>query len=144
MVTERLLMGRKESNQTNFLKRPLKKNTKKWFSIFNYSLMQVKSITGCSKGSILQYFWPSLSYQFVIKTFVLSIFKWPCQTGFTGSQWGRESWLLCFVCLPDVSWLVCGCSSRCHWFVRILWLWYFLIILTIFTVVFLPPKISFI
>ena len=28
----------------------------------NGSLMQVKSIAECSKGSILQYFWPALSY----------------------------------------------------------------------------------
>ena len=35
--------------------------------------MQVKSIAGCSKGSILQYFRPSLWLPFVIKIFVLSI-----------------------------------------------------------------------
>ena len=34
--------------------------------------MQVKSIAECSKGSILQYFQPSLS---VIKLFVLSFFS---------------------------------------------------------------------
>ena len=45
--------------------------------------MQVKSIAECSKGSILQYFGPSLSYHFSVKTFVLSIFKWPLKTGFT-------------------------------------------------------------
>ena len=28
----------------------------------NYRLMQVESIAECAKGSILQYFWPSLSY----------------------------------------------------------------------------------
>ena len=39
-------------------------------------------------------------------------------------------WLLCFVCLPGVSWLSCGSSSRCRGFVCSLWLWYFLIILT--------------
>ena len=33
------------------------KNNKKWVR-----LMQVKSIAECSKGSILQYFWPLLSY----------------------------------------------------------------------------------
>ena len=44
----------------------------------------------------------------------------------------RESWLLCFVCFTGVSWLLCGSSSRCHGFVCSLWLWYFLIILTIF------------
>ena len=37
---------------------------------------------------------------------------------------------LCLVCLPGVSWLLCGSSSRCHGFVCSLWLWYFLIILT--------------
>ena len=30
------------------------------------------------------------------------------------SWWGRESWLLCFVCLPGVSWWMCGSSLRCH------------------------------
>ena len=40
------------------------------------------------------------------------------------SRWGRESWLLCFVCLPGVSWLLCGSSSRHHGFVCSLWLWY--------------------
>ena len=40
--------------------------------------MQVKS-----KGSILQYFQPSLTINFVIKIFVLSIFEWPFYTGFT-------------------------------------------------------------
>ena len=46
------------------------------------------------------------------------------------SRCGRDSWLLCFVCLRGVSWLLCGSSSRCHGFVYSLWLWYFLIILT--------------
>ena len=46
------------------------------------------------------------------------------------SWWGRESWLLCFVCPPGVLWLLCGSSSRYHRFVCGLWLWYFLIILT--------------
>ena len=49
----------------------------------DYRLMQVKSIAECSEWSILQYFWPSLSYQFFINTFVLSIFEWPLKTGFT-------------------------------------------------------------
>ena len=30
------------------------------------------------------------------------------------SWWGRESLLLCLVCLPGVSSLLCGSSSRCH------------------------------
>ena len=44
----------------------------------DYRLIQVKSIAECSKGSILQYFRPSLSYQFV-----LSIFERPFYAGFT-------------------------------------------------------------
>ena len=48
------------------------------------------------------------------------------------SWWGRESWLLCLVCLPGVSWILCGSSSRCIGFVCSLYLWYFRIILTIF------------
>ena len=46
--------------------------------------------------------------------------------------WGRESWLLCLICLSGVSWWLSGSSSRCHGIVCGLWLWYFLIILTIF------------
>ena len=45
--------------------------------------MQVKRIAECSSGSILQYFWPSLSYHLpLIKTLVLSIFEWLLKTGF--------------------------------------------------------------
>ena len=46
------------------------------------------------------------------------------------SWWGRESWLLCLICLPGVSWWLRGSSLRCHGVVCSLWLWYFLIILT--------------
>ena len=52
------------------------------------------------------------------------------------SWWGRESWLLCLICLPGVSWWLSGSSSRCHGVVCSLWLWYFLIILTYY---FWPP-----
>ena len=47
--------------------------------------MQVESFAECSKGSILQYFRPSLIYNLpsVIKVFVLPIFEWPLKTGFT-------------------------------------------------------------
>ena len=40
------------------------KRTPKLVFNTNYYLMQVKSIAECSKGSILQYFQPSLSYHF--------------------------------------------------------------------------------
>ena len=45
------------------------------------------------------------------------------------SWWGRESWLLCLICLPGVSWWLSSSSSRCHGVFCSLWLWYFLIIL---------------
>ena len=35
----------------------------------NYRLMQVKSIAECSKGSILQFSGPSLSYQMLLRSF---------------------------------------------------------------------------
>ena len=34
----------------------------------NYRLMQVKSIAECCKGSILQSFWPSLSYHLLLRS----------------------------------------------------------------------------
>ena len=34
----------------------------------NYHLMQVKSIAECSNGSILQSFWPSLSYHLLLRS----------------------------------------------------------------------------
>ena len=43
---------------------------------------------------------------------------------------GKESWLLCLICLSGASWWLSGSSSRCHGVVCGLWLWYFLIILT--------------
>ena len=46
------------------------------------------------------------------------------------SWWRRESWLLCLICLPGVSWWLRGSSLRCHRVVCSWWLWYFLIILT--------------
>ena len=46
------------------------------------------------------------------------------------SWWGRESWLLCLVCVLGVSWWLSCSSSRCHGVVCGFWLWYFLIILT--------------
>ena len=49
------------------LKRSLNNNTKNGFKV-NYSFMQVKSIAECSKGSILQYFRPSLSYHLSLRT----------------------------------------------------------------------------
>ena len=48
------------------VKRPLLKDQKLVFKT-NYRLMQVKSIAECSKGSILQYFRPSLSYHLSLR-----------------------------------------------------------------------------
>ena len=58
------------------------------------------------------------------------------------SWWGRESWFLCLICLPGVSWWLSGSSSRCHGVVCGLWLWYFLIILTIFVMQYIYSVLS--
>ena len=50
------------------LKRPLKKEDQKLVFKTVYRLMQVKSIAECSKGSILQYFRPSLSYRLSLRS----------------------------------------------------------------------------
>ena len=42
-----------------------------------------------------------------------------------------QSWFH-LLCVPSVSWLLCGSSSRCHRFVCSLWLWYLAFILIIF------------
>ena len=42
-----------------------------------------------------------------------------------------QSWFP-LLCVPSVSWLLCGSSSWCHGFVCSLWLWYFVFILIIF------------
>ena len=44
------------------------KMTEKLFFKTEYRLMQVKSVAECSKGSILQYFWPSLSYYLSLRS----------------------------------------------------------------------------
>ena len=51
------------------------KRTPKFGFQYQYRLMQVKSIAKCSKGSILQFFRPLLSYHFLLKPLFLSIFK---------------------------------------------------------------------
>ena len=48
----------------------------------DYRLMQVKSIAECSKGSILQYFRPTLSYHLSFRHLFLSILRRPFYTGF--------------------------------------------------------------
>ena len=79
-----------------------------------------------SKEGLLFQLWNSVIVLCFVVRYFMSILV------LQSSWWGRESWLHCFVCLPAVSWLLCGSSSRCHGFVCSLWLWYFLIILTIY------------
>ena len=64
------------------LKGPLKNDQKLFFKT-DYRLLQVKRIVECSKGSILQYFRPSLSYHLSLRSMFLSIFESPLKTGFT-------------------------------------------------------------
>ena len=67
-----------QSNTVKLVYNGHSQNDQKLFFKNNYRLMHVRSIAECSKESILQYFWPLLlKLSFVIKIFVLSIFKWP-------------------------------------------------------------------
>ena len=52
-----------EMPEIQYSKTTTLKKYRKWLFRTNYRLMQVISIAECSKGSILQYFRPSLSYQ---------------------------------------------------------------------------------
>ena len=93
----RLLMGRKEWNQTKTsksrthlsnswvcyalaysktcLKRPLKKKTQNGLNI-DYRLMEVKPIAKCYKGDHSAILSTFIKLPFVTKIFVLSIFEW--------------------------------------------------------------------
>ena len=51
------------------------KKTKKLVFNIDYCLMQVKSIAECSKGSILQYFPPSLSYHLPLRPLLCLFFS---------------------------------------------------------------------
>ena len=56
----------------------------------NYHLMQVKSIAECSKGSILQCFWPSLNYHLFLRSLFCLFFEWLLEKCFTVlSSWTR-------------------------------------------------------
>ena len=63
-------------------KRPLKKNTKNWFSrpIIPQCRSKVLQNALLEHSAILSTF---IKLPFVFKTFVLSIFEWPLKTGFT-------------------------------------------------------------
>ena len=59
------------------------KRTPKMVFNTNYRLMQFKNIAECSKGSILQYFQPSLSYHLSLRSLFCLFIEWPLKTGFT-------------------------------------------------------------
>ena len=73
-ITERLLMGRKESNQAT--------QNKRQKIGFQDRLLLIAGQKYCRmiQQSILQYFRPSLSY---LNHLSLSTFEWPLETGFT-------------------------------------------------------------
>ena len=71
--------------------------------------MQVKSIAECSKGSILQYFRPLLSYNFPLRP-LFAYSKWPHKTGFTVYA------SLCICCSHHDEWATfydCGVPWPC-------------------------------
>ena len=69
-------------------------------------------------------FWESVIVLYFVACYFLSILL------LQSSCLGRETLLLCLVCLPGYSRWLCGSSSQYHGFVCSLWLWYFLIIFT--------------
>ena len=95
--------------------------------------MSLSYLEGCQcycnlpKGR--QTLWESVIVLYFVARYFMSILV------LQSSWWGRESWLLCLICLPGVSWWLSSSSSRCHGVVCGLWLWYFLIILTYYFVV---------
>ena len=50
---------------------------------YDYRLMQVKSIAECAKGEHSAILSTFIKLPFSIKIFVLSIFEWPLESGFT-------------------------------------------------------------
>ena len=74
-------MGIAKYSKTH-LKRPLKKKTKNCFSrpIIDYRRSKVLQNALREHSAILSTF---IKLPFVIKIFVLSIFEWPLETGFT-------------------------------------------------------------
>ena len=54
-----------------------------WKQKTNFSWMQAKSIAECSKGSILQYFWSSLSYHLLLRSLFFVFFEWLLKICFT-------------------------------------------------------------
>ena len=79
------------------------------------------------------YIWTNLWESVIVLCFVVRYFMFILVL--QSSWWGRESWLLCLICLPGVSWWLSGFSLRCHGVVCSLWLWYFLINLTYYFLV---------
>ena len=59
------------------------KKIKKLVFKADYYLMQVKSIAECPRGEHSAILLTFIKLPFTIKTFVLSILKWPLKTGFT-------------------------------------------------------------
>ena len=92
-------------------------------------LMKVESIAECSHWSTLQYFWPALSDNWSRKPIFGLTQVLFCILVLRPFWWGRESWLLCLICLPGVLWWLGGSSLWCRGVVCCLWMWCFLIIL---------------
>ena len=90
----------------------------------NGSLIKVKSIAECSKGSILQYFWPALSNNWSWKKFSL-LFEWLLKTGFLvypWSQWSRSSILKSYLTTLNVNSSFIsdgGCSYLGQWLLMV-------------------------
>ena len=72
------------------LKRPLKRRPK-LVSKTDYCLMQVKSIAECSTGSILHFFWPSLSYHLSLRSLFCLVLS-----GRLKQVWQYTAWIVMY------------------------------------------------
>ena len=83
----------------------------------NFPLMQVKSIAEYSKGSILQYFWPSLSYHLSLRS--LSIFSGHFTQVLLYSEYITQVLLATDACLTADPGVASSIPVRSHTFVEI-------------------------
>ena len=106
----------------SYVKQPLSKNQKMVFKT-NYRLMQVKRIVESSKGSILQYFRPSLIYQLSFSLFLSGrLHRFYCKISPRPLPTTSRSEFLCIIYIWQISSILMHCKfrtfSECFTFVK--------------------------
>ena len=114
---------------------PIKCQKTLGFDIYHFECRLYKILL-LIHGWLLLLLWDSVNFSMFCCVNFVSILV------LQSSRWGRESWLFCFVCLPGVSWLLCGSTSRYYGFVCSLSLCFFLIILNYYFCLNDDPRLS--